>query len=166
MRYLAEELYERTKSMIAEITLEVMKDNNIDSKDNVALESILEDYYTLRNKKVKLEYILKDAKIFIDHIQDNNNELLHDIKITSDSRVAIVALFRSTMAYIFSKKWNLSQERIASLLCRERSTISYMVSTTENNIWQYNNKKEDCLEKKVISYLFVQANMKDPFNEK
>jgi hypothetical protein len=163
MRELAEELYERTKDMISDIALTVMDDYQIPHtfQDQV-LASILNEYYTLWDKPIKLEYRLDDAKELISRIETDNADTLHNKKLSDKSRLSIVVLYRSTLAYIFYKYWNMSQTRVGSLFNRDRSTVSYMVATMTNNIWYYN--KQDSFERRVIQYLFEEAGLESPFD--
>lgn len=162
MRQLAEELYERTKDMISDIALDVMDDHHISHSKDQVLMSILNEYYTLWDKPVKLEYNLNNAKELISRVEIDNANTLHNKKLSDKSRLSIVVLYRSTLAYIFYKHWNMSQTRIGNLFNRDRSTVAYMVSATANSIWYYN--KQDCFERRVIQYLFEEAGLESPFD--
>jgi hypothetical protein len=162
MRALAEELYERTKDMISDIAIHVMDDHHISHSEDQVLASILNEYYTLWDKPVKLEYNLNNAKELISRVEIDNANTLHNKKLSDKSRLSIVVLYRSTLAYIFYKHWNMSQTRIGNLFNRDRSTVAYMVSATANNIWYYN--KQDCFERRVIEYLFEEAGLDSPFD--
>jgi len=162
MRALAEELYERTKDMISDIALHVMDDHHISHSKDQVLMSILNEYYTLWDKPVKLEYDLNNAKELISRVEIDNANTLHNKKLSDKSRLSIVVLYRSTLAYIFYKHWNMSQTRIGNLFNRDRSTVAYMVSAMVNNIWYYN--KQDCFERRVIQYLFEEAGLESPFD--
>ena len=162
MRALAEELYERTKDMISDIALHVMDDHYISHSKDQVLMSILNEYYTLWDKPVKLEYDLNNAKELISRVEIDNANTLHNKKLSDKSRLSIVVLYRSTLAYIFYKHWNMSQTRIGNLFNRDRSTVAYMVSAMANNIWYYN--KQDCFERRVIQYLFEEAGLESPFD--
>ena len=83
MRALAEELYERTKNMISDIALHVMDDHNISHSKDQILMSILNEYYTLWDKPVKLEYDLNNAKELISRVETDNANTLHN-KTLSD----------------------------------------------------------------------------------
>jgi len=154
MRQLAEELYERTKDMISDIAVDLIKDH--------LLTSTLNEYYTLWNNPVKLSHDIDSAMKLIERVEKENAETLHNIKLASSSRLSIVVLYRSTLAYIFYKHWGITQNRIANLLNRDRTSVTYMVSSTANNIWYYN--KQECFERRVIKYLFEEAGVKDPFD--
>ena len=162
MRKLAEELYERTKDMISDIATDVIKDHDASHDKDRLLTSILNEYYTLWNNPVKLSHDIDSAKKLIERVEKDNAETLHNIKIASSSRLSIVVLYRSTLAYIFYKHWGITQNRIANILNRDRASVSYMVSSTANNIWYYN--KQECFERRVIKYLFEEAGLEDPFD--
>lgn len=162
MRQLAEELYERTKDMISDIALDVMDEHHISHSKHQVLTSILNEYYTLWDRPVKLEYHLDNAKELISRVEKDNADTLHNKKLSDKTRLSIVVLYRSTLAYIFSKYWKMSQDRIGSLFNRDRSTVSYMVSSMEDNIWFYN--KQDCFERRVVQYLFEEAGLESPFD--
>ena len=162
MRELAEELYERTKDMISDIALDVMDEHHISHSKHQVLTSILNEYYTLWDRPVILEYNLDNARELISRIETDNAATLHNKKLSDKTRMSIVVLYRSTLAYIFYKHWNISQTRIGILFKKDRSTVSYMVSSTENNIWFYN--KQECFERRVIEYLFQEAGLGSPFD--
>ena len=103
MRQLAEELYERTKDMISDIAVDLIKDHNASHDKDRLLTSTLNEYYTLWNNPVKLSHDIDSAKKLIERVEKDNAETLHNIKLTSDSRLSIVVLYRSTLAYIFYK---------------------------------------------------------------
>ena len=169
MKDLAEELYERTKDMISDIALHVMDDHQIPHSEDQALRNMLNEYYTLwsrpnkkYHKNVKLERSFKSARELISRIETNNTDTLHNKKLSDPSRLATIVLFRSTLAYIFNKHWNINQEIIGGIFNRDRSNVYNMVSSTENNIWCYN--KTDCFERRTIEYLFEEAGLESPFD--
>lgn len=162
MRELAEELYERTKDMISDIAFDVMDEHHISRSKHQVLTSILNEYYTLWNRPVILEYNLDNAKELISRVETDNAATLHNKKLSDKTRLSIVVLYRSTLAYIFYKYWNISQTRIGNLFNRDRSTVSCMVSSMEDHIWFYN--KQDCFERRVIRYLFEEAGLESPFD--
>jgi hypothetical protein len=162
MRALAEELYERTKDMITNIAIDVINEHNISHSKDQMLASILNEYYTLWDKPVELEYHLDSAKDLISRVEKDNAATLHNKKLSDETRLSIVVLYRSTLAYIFNKHFGITQERVANLFKKDRSTVAYMVSATTNNIWYCN--KIDCFERKVIKYLFKEAGLESPFD--
>jgi hypothetical protein len=164
MRQLAEELYERTKNMISDIAIDVIKDHGAYHDKDRYLISVLNEYYTLWNNPVKIEHDIDSAKELISRIERDNASTLHNKKLSDKSRLAIVVLYRSTLAHIFYQHWNMSQDRIGTLFNKDRSTISYMVSNTRSNIWYYRGIKKQTFQKRVISYLFLEAGLKDPFD--
>ena len=103
MRKLAEELYERTKDMISNIAIDVIEDHNVSHDKDRLLTGILNEYYTLWNNPVKLSHDIDSAMKLIERVEKDNAETLHDIKMASSSRLSIVVLYRSTLAYIFYK---------------------------------------------------------------
>ena len=164
MRNLAEELYERTKGMISDIAIDVIKDHGAYHDKDRYLISVLNEYYTLWNNPVKIEHDIDSAKELISRIERDNASTLHNKKLSDKSRLAIVVLYRSTLAHIFYQHWNMSQDRIGTLFNKDRSTVSYMVSNTHSNIWYYRSMKKQAFQKRVISYLFSEAGVKDPFD--
>jgi mRNA degradation ribonuclease J1/J2 len=130
-------------------------------KNGINLSEINMVFNNVLNHKMLTLNKLELAKQVISLVEEQNREILLGYKLNDRTKKEIVVLFRDTLGFIFNVNWGLKEVDVANLFSRHRTVVYHMVENTLGNIFFFS--KQDCIEKKIISYLFTTCGQKDPF---